>query len=208
MRVAYSTAADGDQRDPVRREEFVRRLFADRRLVVPRQVHGIGIGDDGTGDLSAADGVVTADPLVAIGAYGADCPGVVLAAPDALGIAHCGWRGTAGGMVPELVRALAARSRHPPTAWTAFIGPGIGGPRYEVDAPVLTARTWPPAALAPAARAGHAHLDLATALAADLRTAGVSAVQVSGVCTATDPRLHSFRHRGAGVVQVLVAWRE
>jgi polyphenol oxidase len=180
--------------------------------VVPRQVHGtkvVTVGPDGvpTDLLAQADGAVTGEAGVAVGAYGADCPGLVLATPDAVGIAHCGWRGTAGGMVAQLVTAVAGRSAVPRSSWSALIGPGISGAHYEVDAPVLTARTWPPVAVTPATRSGRAHLDLALALEADLQAAGITAVVRTGVCTATDPRLHSFRRRGPGLVQLLVAWR-
>jgi copper oxidase (laccase) domain-containing protein len=206
VRIAYSTAADGDQRDEPRRLAFARPLIGERRLVVPRQVHGIAVVDDRAEDLSQADGVVTADAGTALGAYGADCPGVVIAAPDAVGIAHCGWRGTAGGMVGVLCAAVAARSRAPRASWHAFIGPGISGPRYEVDAPVLSARAWPMDSLSSAERSGHAHLALATVLRRDLIEAGISQIINSGICTCDDPRLHSYRHRGPGAVQLLLTW--
>lgn len=206
MRIAYSTAADGDQRDEARRLAFARPLIGGRRLIVPRQVHGIAVVDDRATDLSQADGVVTADRGLALGAYGADCPGVVIAAPDAVGIAHCGWRGTAGGMVGVLCAAVAARSRAPRATWHAFIGPGISGPRYEVDAPVLAAREWPGGSVTPSVRPGHAHLDLVSALRWDLADQGISQVATSGICTADDQRIHSFRHQGSGTVQLLLAW--
>lgn len=208
MRIAYSTAADGDQRDETLRLAFVRPLIGGRRLVVPRQVHGVSVVDDRAADLSQADGVVTADRTIALGAYGADCPGVVIAAPDAVGIAHCGWRGTAGGMVGVLCAEVAARSRAPRSTWHAFIGPGISGPRYEVDAPVLGARAWPTDAVSPSIRPGHAHLDLASALRWDLAEHGITQIAASGICTCDDQRIHSYRHQGAGMVQLLLAWME
>lgn len=207
VRVAWSTAADGDQRDASQRTAFARTQTGGRPLIVPKQVHGVVVVLHDAPDLSQADGLVTADPKVALGAYGADCPGVVIATPDALGIAHCGWRGTAGGMVVQLCAALEAISRSPHGEWHAFIGPGISGPRYEVDGPVLAARAWPVSALAPSPSPGRAFMDLAAALSADLHAAGIPAVGLSGICTATDPRLHSFRHQGAGLVQMLLAWR-
>ena len=208
VRVAWSTAADGDQRDPAQRRAFARVHIGDRPLVVPRQVHGTLVVTHDAADLSQADGVVSRDRAIALGAYGADCPGLVIATPDVVGIAHCGWRGTAGGIVVQLCTAIEAISAHPRGEWHAFIGPGISGPQYEVDGPVLSARAWPVTALSPSALTGRAHLDLVTAIAADLQAAGVMAVGRSGVCTASDPRLHSFRHQGAGLVQALIVWRE
>ena len=207
VRVAWSTAAEGDQRDPAQRMRFARTHSGDRPLVVPQQVHGAFVVAHDAADLSSADGVVTRDPGIALGAYGADCPGVVIATPDVLGIAHCGWRGTAAGMVAQLCAAVEARSTSPRRDWHAFIGPGISGAHYEVDGPVLAARAWPVAALRPSENIGRAHLDLVTTLNADLQAAGIVAVGRSGVCTASDPRLHSFRRSGPGLVQVLIAWR-
>ncbi len=207
VRVAWSTAADGDQRDPQQRMVFARAHSGERPLVVPRQVHGVLVVAHDA-DLSQADGVVTRDPAIAIGAYGADCPGVVIATPDVVGIAHCGWRGTAGGMVAQLCAAVEALSSSPRRDWHALIGPGISGTHYEVDGPVLSARAWPVAALRPSPQVGRAHLDLVTAIAADLQAVGIVAVGRSGVCTVDDSRLHSFRRHGAGLVQVLIAWRQ
>jgi copper oxidase (laccase) domain-containing protein len=202
--IAWSQASDGDQRDPGLRARFLIRVGAPASCLVPRQVHGAVVAGDGD-DLTQADGVVT-DRAVAVGAYGADCPGLVLVADDALAIAHCGWRGTAAGIVGRAVAAMAARSRRPPATWKAFIGPGISGARYEVDAPVLTARSWPESALR-SSGPGRAHLDLATVIVSDLAAHGAGDVVRSGVCTASDPRLHSHRRSGPGIVQLLVAWR-
>ena len=202
-RLAFSTAADGDMRDPSRQSAWLRG----RHVVVPGQVHGIRIGDaDAGSELAGCDGLVTRNPNCGVGVFGADCPGLVLIAPDALGAAHCGWRGTAGGIVGALAAVLAARSRHPPATWSAFIGPGISGPRYVVDGPVRSARAWPPQSL-DQVDAEHAHLDLATAISADCRALGMHQITLSGLCTAGDPRLHSYRHQGRGLVQLLAVWR-
>jgi hypothetical protein len=207
--IACSTAADGDQRQAGLRARWLATVAGGRACAVPRQVHGAVVVDAGAPpeQLALADGVVSADGSVALGVYGADCPGLCLVAGPALGMAHCGWRGTAAGIVGALVARLRqAVPGIPPERWSALIGPGISGARYEVDAPVLGARSWPAEALAPA-RPGHAHLDLARVIAADLRAAGIVAVHGCGICTHDDPRLWSFRRRGAGQVQLLAAWR-
>jgi len=207
VQVAYSTVGDGDQRDRDARHAWLASQGI-ARCVVPRQIHGTRIvqTDADREALAQADGVVTADFGSAVGAFGADCPGLVLVAPDALGIAHCGWRGVAGGIVTCLAEALRTVTASKPTRWHAFIGPGISGRRYEVDQPVLAARAWPSSALT-AGRAGHAWLDVAETIAVDLVALGITTVQRSGICTQDDPRLWSYRQRGAGQVQALVAWR-
>ena len=206
VRCAYSTAADGDLRQAPARAAWLARVGCPWPCAVARQPHGAVVAEAVAGALPDADALVSADPRLALAAFGADCPGLVLAAPDALGIAHCGWRGTAAGIVGNLVAAVAARSRQPSATWRAFIGPGISGARYEVDAPVLAARSWPAAALRPG-RAGQAYLDLARAIADDLRHAGVADVAVSGVCTFDDAALRSHRRGDRGAVQALAAWR-
>lgn len=207
VRVAYSTVADGDQRDRDSRHAWLAsRGIA--RCVVPRQIHGTTIvqADADHQALAQADGVVTATGDSALGAFGADCPGLVLVAGDALGVAHCGWRGVAGGIVARLVAAMRTVSASDPAQWHAFIGPGISARRYEVDQPVLTARAWPSSAVTPA-RAGRAWLDVTQTIAVDLAELGVTTIERSGVCTHEDPRLWSYRQRGAGQVQMLAAWR-
>lgn len=208
VRVAYSTVADGDQRDRDARHAWLASRGI-RRCVVPRQVHGTRIvqADADHQDLAQADGVVTTGSDTALGAFGADCPGVVLVARDALGVAHCGWRGVAGGIVARLVEAMRTVTASEPARWSAFIGPGISGPRYEVDQPVLAARVWPDSAVT-RSRDGHAWLDVAGTIAVDLADLGITALHRSRICTRDDPRLWSYRERGVGQVQMLVAWRE
>lgn len=205
--VAYSTAADGDTRQPPARAALLARWRVPVPAIVPRQVHGTRVARVEPGqDPGEADGLVTT-AAVALGIFGADCPGLVLVAGDAMGVAHCGWRGCAGGIVAVLVEALrTCAPQVPPRHWAAFIGPGIGGEDYEVDAPVLAARTWPPAALT-WHRPGHALLDLRCAISADLRAAGISRIDATSISTRRDPRLHSYRGQGRGPTQLLLAWK-
>ncbi len=208
VQLAYSTLSDGDQRDPARREQWRQALGISSPVVVPGQIHGSAVLalPAAASELARADGLASADRSLALGVFGADCPGLCVVAGSALAVAHCGWRGTAAGIVTGLVAALAPIADGPRGSWQAFIGPGISGPCYEVDAVVLTARSWPAAALAPG-RPGRAQLDVARAIAEDLRALGIVAITSCGVCTAGDERLWSYRRRGAGPVQLLVAWR-
>ena len=204
----FSTAADGDLRDPLARGTWLRRVRGSERHAVVRQVHGAGIVTAvPTAPLPDADGMVTSEVEVALIAFGADCPGLCIAAPDVLGIAHCGWRGTAAGIVGNLVAAVARRSRHPIACFGALIGPGIAADDYEVDAPVLDARPWPPASVRPG-RDGHAWLDLTAAIHGDLSHCGISDIVTATERTSRDPRLWSYRRDGRGLVQGLAAWRE
>ena len=204
----FSTAADGEVRDPLARGTWLRRVRGSERHAVVRQVHGAAIVTaDPAAPLPDADGMVTSHEELALVAFGADCPGLCIAAPDVLGIAHCGWRGTALGIVGNLVAEVARRSRHPLATFAALIGPGIAVDDYEVDAPVLDARPWPSVSVRPG-RAGHAWLDLPAAIRADLSQSGVDNVVIATERTSRDPRLWSYRRDGSGLVQGLAAWRE
>lgn len=202
--VVMSLAGDGDLRLAPARAAWC----AANGVPVPRvceQVHGcVVLADDASG---AGDARVSANPQAALGVFGSDCPPLVLAASDALAVAHCGWRGTAAGIVAATVTALAARSAHPPAAWTALIGPGVHPDDYEVDATVLTALAWPAGTVLPG-RPGHGWLDLPAAVAALATTAGVGAVARSPLCTSRHPLLRSHRRHGRGHPQLLVAWRD
>ncbi|HYE07815.1 MAG TPA: polyphenol oxidase family protein [Planctomycetota bacterium] len=208
VRIAFSTIADGDMRDADRRALFLAGVGCRAPCAVSNQVHGSVIAQaiDG-GSPAVADGLATRTPGRAIAVFGADCPGLCIAASDALVVAHCGWRGTAAGIVDAAIAALARLTTEPRPAWHAFIGPGISGAHYEVDAPVLNARSWPSGALRDQ-RGDRARLDLATVIATDLSANDVSSVTRAGICTWDDPRLWSYRRRGPGLVQALVAWRD
>jgi polyphenol oxidase len=207
VRVAFSHIGDGDQREATARARFLARVGCRRACAYGLQIHGAQVAiADPLRPPPPADALITDDRDIALMAFGADCPGVCLVTPDAIAIAHCGWRGTAAGIVASVVGALDAITREPRPTWRALIGPGIAGADYEVDAPVLAARTWPPSAVTPA-RPGRCLLDLRCAIAADLERAAIDQVEVVDVATSQDPRLWSYRKRGAGMVQGLVVWR-
>lgn len=206
VQLAYSTVADGDQRDPMLRQTWHQSLGISRG-VLPRQVHGTVVVDAmDTPGLLIADGVVSDDPTLALGVYGADCPGLCLVAGSLMGVAHCGWRGVAAGIVQQLVNVMCSRTSIPKNEWLGLIGPGISCQNYEVDAPVLSARTWPATAVTPG-RPGHAWLDVAQVIADDLAQLHVTAITQSRICTSADSRLWSYRQQGPGIVQALMAWR-
>lgn len=197
---AMSLAGDGDLRQDAGRRAWCRGHGIPEPLVL-RQVHGAAVRTAGG---EAGDALVTTG--AACGVFGADCPPLVIAAPGALGVAHCGWRSTAAGVVAALVAALRAAAQAPPAAWEALVGPGVHPDDYEVDAPVLGARAWDAACLRPS-RPGRAFLDLPQAIAADCAAAGITAIRRAAEATSRDPRLRSHRRHGPGPPQLLVAWR-
>ena len=142
---------------------------------------------DGAEDVSVT---VTADAAVARNAgtvcaiLVADCVPVLLTdhAGTTVAAAHAGWRGLAGGVVENAVRAM----RCPPGDLMAFLGPGIGPRAFEVGSDVRDAFLAgdPDAGSAFVAHApGKWLADLFALARRRLARAGVSSVFGGGLCT-------------------------
>ena len=180
-------------------------VAANRRLLTrflpaePRwldQVHGTAVVAAET-----INGAVEADAAIA---RSPGCVGVVMVADclpilfadrtgGAVAVAHAGWRGLAGGVVENTVRALGV----PPQRLLAYLGPAIGPSAFEVGGEVRDAFI----AIDPAADyAFHPHkpdkwlADLFVLARQRLAAAGVVDVHGGGLCTYSDPA-RFFSHR-------------
>ena len=173
--------------------------LAPERLAMGRQVHGNEVQrrDDppAPGEaLEACDGQATHVRGVACLVLTADCLPVALLCEGAVAMVHAGWRGLAGGVLGDGIRAL--RELGGRGGMTAVVGPGACGACYEVG-PELHEHF---------ATAGPT-LDLKAVAAEQLRRLGVEAVHDVGLCT-----IHSggfFSHRrehGRTGRQAGVAW--
>ncbi len=196
--VAFGTSIDGDPR-----LDDAARIAASETLAIPAewawvcQVHGSEVvAPTGSGIGPEADGMVTTDSLLPIAVSVADCLPVALIADGAVGMAHAGWRGAAGGVVSSTIGALTDLG-HPPH--TVVIGPGIGPCCFEVGDEV--------AARFPKSRArtrwGTESVNLSAAVAGEVE--GL-AVRFVSACTYHDQRFHSYRRDGTGRRQFGVAW--
>lgn len=192
----------GDTPEAVARNQEITAAaceLAPDRLVWMHQVHGIGVSRVTGPETGAAprDASFTTVPGLALGALSADCPAVLVADPAAriVGAAHSGRLGTALGVVPALVQAMAAAGADP-DRMHAVIGPGICGGCYEVPAAMRDSV----AAAAPGSgcttRAGTPGLDLAAGITGQLTRLGVRQVRTDGRCTAEDRDLYSYRRDG------------
>ena len=128
----------------------------------------------------------------------ADCMPVLLAARDgsAVGAAHAGWRGLAGGVLEQTVRAMGV----PPAQLLAWLGPTISQPHFEVGDDVrsafLTHDSEATSAFVANAR-GRWQCDLYTLARRRLAALGVNSVFGGGWCTyAEADRFFSFRRDG------------
>ena len=181
------------------------------------QVHGVQCLHLGSAAPSPAsqsalpqgDAAVTRDAGVVCAVLSADCLPVLLCACDgsAVGVAHAGWRGLAGGVIESALQGLSALGT-PATQVMAWLGPAISGARFEVGAEVRAAFLDHASDDAGAfvqhqtdgqkRSGGEKYLANLYALArARLRRAGVSRVYGGGFCTYLDrARFFSYRRDG------------
>lgn len=180
-------------------------------LFVARQVHGATVvqvraGDDPDAVARVeADALCTNDPGVALGVFVADCIPAIVVDPrtGAVAAAHAGWRGTVAGVLPAVVRTLAADFGARPGDLRIALGPAIGPCCFEVGAEVVDAvRTAlggtgeAVVAPSPGGVAGKWHVDLKAANVVLLERAGVprEAIDAGPECTRHDgARFYSYR---------------
>jgi YfiH family protein len=180
-------------------------------LYVARQVHGATVvrvraGDDPDAVARVeADALCTNDPGVTLGVFVADCiPAIVVdARTGAVAAAHAGWRGTVAGVLPAVVRTLAAEFGARLDDLRVALGPAIGPCCFEVGAEVVdaveTALGGAGAGVvrpSPRGAAGKWHVDLKAVNRALLERAGVrsDAIDASSDCTLHDgARFFSYR---------------
>jgi hypothetical protein len=188
------------------------------------QVHGTRVVRVGADDARAgaavhdADAAVTTVPGVACVVQAADCLPVLLAAPDgrAVGAAHAGWRGLAGGIVEAAVDAVSRAAGCAPAELSAWLGACIGADVFEVGADVLAAFDVDPDAAATGAvaplrfraKGGRKWLADLSGLARDhLAAAGVARVDGGRWCTVTGgERFFSYRRDGTTGRMAAAIW--
>lgn len=157
--------------------------------------------------LVRADASICTEPGMACTVLVADCLPVLFCSADgrAVGAAHAGWRGLAGGVLDHTVAALCQAAGCAPADLLAWLGPCIGPAAFEVGPDVLLAFGADPQALAPADAAlfrfsprgdGSARwrADLAGLARRRLAGLGVHRVHGGGWCTVEQgSRFFSFR---------------
>jgi polyphenol oxidase len=181
-------------------------------LIVPAQSHGANVGvvgrqQAGRGAFSPetaipdCDALITTTPGIVLGITVADCLPIYLYDPvgNVIGLAHSGWRGTAGSIAVNTLAHMMTWGGTQPHNVLAAIGPGISASGYEVDAAVYDAfgangvrfaGTFTPS------RTGHWFLDLAYSVRRQLEACGVPSgnIDICELHTDTHPHLlHSHR---------------
>lgn len=178
-----------------------------------QQVHGIDVVDL---DVLKGEGAPRADAAVTrvcgrvCVIQVADCMPVLFAARDgsAVGAAHAGWRGLAGGVLEQTVRSLGVA----PAGLIAWLGPTISQQHFEVGDDVRTAFVSgdPGAAAAFLTNTrGRWQCDLYALARRRLAALGVGQVFGGGWCTYADgARFFSFRRDGQCGRMAALIWLE
>ena len=200
----------GSRDDPAavteNRSRAIASLDANARLVTLAQIHSATVhtvnADWNFSARREGDGLVTAQPGVALGILTADCTPVLLADTEArvIGAAHAGWKGAVGGVLEATIAAMKKLGAKP-ARLVAAIGPTISQANYEVGQDLRdrfgAADT---RFFVPAGRPGHFRFDLPGYVAHRLEKAGLQNVSDLALCTyPPENGLFSYRrttHRG------------
>lgn len=147
-----------------------------------------------------ADGIITKNQDVSLFMRFADCTPILLYDPNkkAVGIVHAGWQGTVKRVAGNAIKTMQSAFGSQPSDILAAIGPAIGPDHYEVGADVIEQVNYSfgkDAARVLSEREGHVFFDLWLANTLVLEQAGVSQLEVAGLCTACHPD-DWYSHRG------------
>jgi YfiH family protein len=203
--------SSGDERPVVEgnRDALLGRLgFARSEVCCFDQVHGdrVSAGDPGW-FVEEADAAVTARDDVLLVVSSADCVPLLFHDPVAgvVGVAHCGWKGTAAKLAAKVVLTMAERHGSDPADVRVALGPCIRGGCYQVGEDVTSrfaaaghpATVWRPDPSAP----GRFLLDLPVANALALAEAGVRPENLLdlGRCTHCEPAEFYSHRRDKGL---------
>lgn len=171
-------------------------LGADR-IVWMNQVHGdrvVVVDGAADGPVDNADALVTTEPGLALAVVTADCVPVLLgdARAGIVAAVHAGRVGAQQGVVARTVETMIALGATVDDI-SALLGPAVSGRNYEVpEAMAAEVEADLPGSRTTTAK-DTPGLDLRAGIYRQLRTLGVTAVDVDPRCTVEDPNLFSHR---------------
>ncbi|HOB34698.1 MAG: laccase domain-containing protein [Firmicutes bacterium] len=152
------------------------------------------------GPLAKVDALYTDVPGLYIGFCTADCFPLTFydRARQAVGMAHCGWRGIVGRLDRILLEAMAWDFGTQPRDVTAVIGPGIRRCCYrQHDDGLRNAFAgYRRLKLIDEHGDGQYSIDIALALRSNLAELGIAEVVDTGQCTGCSPEFFSARKEG------------
>ncbi|HMA18139.1 MAG TPA: polyphenol oxidase family protein, partial [Thermoanaerobaculia bacterium] len=178
---AFSERGVAPEGTPSPTEHLARRLadevgIPDIPIVRATQVHGRRVVEiesrphpGEVADAGECDALLTHLSGVALVVQTADCVPVLLAAPDAVGAIHAGWRGAVADVVGAAAATFLRLTREPESV-RAWIGPAIRSCCYEVGGDVAAQFAGD---FVRASGDGRYRLDLPAAVRSRLVSAGV-----------------------------------
>ena len=136
-----------------------------------------------------ADIILTDKPAVTLFMRFADCVPILVhdSVKGVIGVSHAGWLGTVRDVAGVTVDTMRERYGSNPSDVIACIGPSIGPDHYEVGDDVITQvrQTFGgDASLMLPLHGGKTHFNLWKANQYLLERAGVSKIEIAGICTA------------------------
>jgi hypothetical protein len=174
------------------------------------QVHGNGVfvlrdkAAPGPGKVSDGDAIVTSVRGIGVGISTADCVSVLLTDHDGTvaGAVHAGWRGTALRILDSTLKKIDEEYGLKPSDLSAVIGPSVGKCCYEVGEDVASLfrdgfDDWSEYLVE--TDSCKYMLDLPGINRSMLENAGVSNIEILGICTKCNPDFFSYRREGKGV---------
>ncbi|MGE2736952.1 peptidoglycan editing factor PgeF [Mycolicibacterium vaccae] len=183
----------------------------DDRVVWMNQVHGthVQVVEDPSENPDDTDGLVTTRPGLALAVVTADCVPVLMADARAGVVAavHAGRVGAQNGIVLRALETMTSAGAHVEDV-SVLLGPAVSGRNYEVPAAMAAeVEAALPGSRTRTAR-GTVGLDLRAGIAAQLRSAGVPAVDIDPRCTVDDRDLFSHRRDAPTGRLASVIWLE
>jgi YfiH family protein len=139
----------------------------------------------------AADAAVTREPGVPLVVLVADCVPVLLYGDGGgcVGVAHAGWRGLAGGVIPSVMGRMGCQA-----GVSAWIGPSIGPCHYRVGDDVRERFPESDRCFTRSDEKGYWFMDLREETRRQLVDCGATQVTTLEVCTwCHDNRYFSYR---------------
>ena len=192
--LSFNVGADPASVVANRRETFGSMSQSTECAVFAEQVHGsqaalvtekdLGKGTvDSFSAIPGVDAIVTNHMNVLLCISVADCLPIFIYDPihSAIGLVHCGWRGTVGNIVGNTFKMMSEAFRTNPQKCYVSIGPGISGAGYEVDQKVFDSfrEDQHKQAGFTCSRPGHWNLDLTRTVVSQLRELGVQKKNLS-----------------------------
>jgi YfiH family protein len=201
------TVGDARENVAINRERAFKSLDRDgQSLLDVWQVHGTDIlisnlprGLDNPHQ--KADGLISNSNAVTLMMRFADCVPLLFYAPKqkVVGLAHAGWKGTLNKIGLKMVQIFHENFHIEPEDILVGIGPSIGLDHYSVGIDVVSEFRKEfedeQSIIFKNGEEGHIFLDLGQANRRTLEQAGVTKIEISGICTACNLR-DWYSHRG------------